>query len=303
MSYGAHAEANLLPMTSQVGRYRVLDPLGQGATAVVYLAQDMTGRRVALKVLNPMAASQPHMRLCFQLEYRTLAQLRHPGILRVHDSGEANGRLFIAMELVEGGTLEQFLQRANAIGEVAAIDIARQVAEALDYLHGTGHVHRDVKTSNVLLGPAGRAVLFDFGTVYNIHDPADNAQGIYGTPAFLAPEQIEGEEPLDGRADLYSLGIVLYLMIAGRRPFYGSREEVLEAHLKQEPPPPSEFGWVSPELEKVILKALAKPREERFESGEAFALALRGVEVETETPKPRLATRLRSWLQDTVRPE
>ncbi|MCY3903934.1 MAG: serine/threonine-protein kinase [Caldilineaceae bacterium] len=303
MSYGVHAEANLLPMTSQVGRYRVLDPLGQGATAVVYLAQDMTGRRVALKVLNPMAASQPHMRLCFQLEYRTLAQLRHPGILRVHDSGEANGRLFIAMELVEGGTLEQFLQRANAIGEVAAIDIARQVAEALDYLHGTGHVHRDVKTSNVLLGPAGRAVLFDFGTVYNIHDPADNAQGIYGTPAFLAPEQIEGEEPLDGRADLYSLGIVLYLMIAGRRPFYGSREEVLEAHLKQEPPPPSEFGWVSPELEKVILKALAKPREERFESGEAFALALRGVEVETETPKPRLATRLRSWLQDTVRPE
>ncbi|MDE0430631.1 MAG: serine/threonine-protein kinase [Caldilineaceae bacterium] len=303
MSYGVHAEANLLPMTSQVGRYRVLDPLGQGATAVVYLAQDMTGRRVALKVLNPMAASQPHMRLCFQLEYRTMAQLRHPGILRVHDSGEANGRLFIAMELIEGGTLEQFLQRANAIGEVAAIDIARQVAEALDYLHGTGHVHRDVKTSNVLLGPAGRAVLFDFGTVYNIHDPADNAQGIYGTPAFLAPEQIEGEEPLDGRADLYSLGIVLYLMIAGRRPFYGSREEVLEAHLKQEPPPPSEFGWVSPELEKVILKALAKPREERFESGEAFALALRGVEVETETPKPRLATRLRSWLQDTVRPE
>ena len=303
MSYGVHAEANLLPMTSQVGRYRVLDPLGQGATAVVYLAQDLTGRRVALKVLNPMAASQPHMRACFQLEYRTMARLSHPGILRVHDTGEANGRLFIAMELIEGGTLEQFLQRANAIGEVAAIDIARQVAEALDYLHGTGHVHRDVKTSNVLLGPAGRAVLFDFGTVYNVHEPADNAQGIYGTPAFLAPEQIEGEEPLDGRADLYSLGIVLYLMVAGRRPFYGSREEVLEAHLKQEPPPPSEFGWVSPELEQVILKALAKARAERYESGEAFALALRGVEVETETPKPRLATRLRSWLQDTVRPE
>ncbi len=303
MSYGVHGEANLLPMTSQVGRYRVLDTLGQGATAMVYLAQDLTGRRVALKVLNPMAASQPHMRSCFQLEYRTMAQLRHPGILRVHDTGEANGRLFIAMELIEGGTLDQFLQRANAIGEVAAIDIARQVAEALDYLHGTGHVHRDVKTSNVLLGPAGRAVLFDFGTVYNIYEPADNAQGIYGTPAFLAPEQIEGEESLDGRADLYSLGIVLYLMVAGRRPFYGSREEVLEAHLKQEPPPPSEFGWVSPELEQVILKALAKPRAERFESGEAFALALRGVEVETETPKPRLATRLRSWLQDTVRPE
>ena len=258
---------------------------------------------MALKVLNPMAASQPHMRLCFEMEYRTLARLRHPGILRVLDAGEANGRLFIAMELIEGGTLEQFLQRAKATGEVAAIDIARQVAEALDYLHGTGHVHRDVKTSNILLGPAGRAILFDFGTVYNIHNPTNNVQGIYGTPAFLAPEQIRADETLDGRSDLYSLGIVLYLMVSGRRPFYGSREEVLEAHLNQEPSPPSEFGWVSPELEKVILKALAKQPEERFEDGAAFALALREVEVETETPKPRLATRLRAWLGDTGRPE
>ena len=303
MSYGVHSGANLLPITSQVGRYRILDPLGQGATAVVYTAQDLTGRRVALKVLNPMAASQPHMRLCFEMEYRTLARLRHPGILRVLDAGEANGRLFIAMELIEGGTLEQFLQRAKATGEVAAIDIARQAAEALDYLHGTGHVHRDVKTSNILLGPAGRAILFDFGTVYNINNPTNNVQGIYGTPAFLAPEQIRADETLDGRSDLYSLGVVLYLMVSGRRPFYGSREEVLEAHLNQEPSPPSEFGWVSPELEKVILKALAKQPEERFEDGAAFALALREVEVETETPKPRLATRLRAWLGDTGRPE
>ena len=302
MSYGASAGANLLPISSQLGRYRILEPLGEGATAVVYRAQDLTGRQVALKALNFMAASQPHLRTCFEMEYRTLARLRHPGILRVYDAGEANGRLFIAMELIQGGTLEEFLQRAKAIGEVAAIDIARQVAEALDYLHSTGHVHRDVKLSNILLGPAGRTVLFDFGTVYNIHNPTDNAQGIYGTPAFLAPEQIRAEGTPDGRSDLYSLGIVLYMMVAGRRPFYGSREEVLEAHLSQEPPPPSVFRWVSPELEQVILKALAKQPEERYESGEAFALALREVEVETETPKPRLATRLRAWL-DTVRPD
>jgi serine/threonine-protein kinase len=207
------------------------------------------------------------------------------------------------MELVEGGTLEQFLQRAKSIGEVAAIDIARQAAEALEYIHGLGYVHRDVKTSNILLGTMGRAVLFDFGTVYDIDGLTNEGPGIYGTPAFLAPEQIRAEAEPDRRSDLYSLGIVLYLMVAGRRPFYGSREEVLEAHLDQEPPPPSEFGWVSPELERIILKALAKKPEERYESGGDFALALRGVEVETEQPKPRLATRLRSWLQDTVRPE
>lgn len=303
MSYGVGAATDLLPISSQLGRYRISEPLGRGATAVVYRAQDMAGRQVALKVLNNVAASQPHMRACFGMEYRTLARLRHPGILRVSDSGEANGRLFIAMELVQGGTLEDFLQRAKSIGEVAAIDIARQVAEALDYLHDSGYVHRDVKTSNVLLGPAGRSVLFDLGTVYNINNPTDNAQGIYGTPAFLAPEQIRAEEAIDGRSDLYSLGIVLYLMVSGRKPFYGSRDEVLEAHLTQDPPPPSEFRWVSPELEQVILKALSKKPAERFESAAAFALALREVQVETETPKPRLATRLRSWLQDTVRPE
>lgn len=304
MTYGASAGPNLLPISSQLGRYRIVEPLGQGATAVVYRAQDLTGRQVAFKVLNPAAASQPHMRSCFQLEYQTLARIRHPGILQVYESGEANGRLFIAMELVEGGTLEEFLARAKSIGEVAAIDIARQVAEALDFLHESGKIHRDVKTSNVLLGPSGRAVLFDFGTVYDTVNPTDNnAPGIYGTPAFLAPEQIRAEEEPDKRSDLYSLGIVLYLMVSGRRPFYGSREEVLEAHLSEKPPPPSAWGWVSPELEQIILRALAKDPEERFGSGGEFALALRGVEVETEQPKPRLATRLRAWLEDTVRQE
>ena len=285
MTYGASAGTNLLPISSQLGRYRILEALGQGATAVVYRAQDLTGRQVALKALNSVAASQPHMRTCFEMEYRTLARLRHPGILRVYDAGEANGRLFIAMELVEGGTLEQFLQRAKSIGEVAAIDIARQVAEALDYIHELGYVHRDVKISNILLGSMGRAVLFDFGTVYALDNPVNNATGIYGTPAFLAPEQIRADSEPDRRSDLYSLGIVLYLMVSGRRPFYGSREEVLDAHLTEKPPPPSAFGWVSPELERIILKSLAKKPEERFESGADFALALREVEVETEEPK------------------
>lgn len=301
MTYGAFEGNNRLPATGQVGQYRVLEPLGRGATAVVYRAQDGTGRRVALKVLNYAAASQPKLRACFQLEYRTLARLRHPGILRVFDAGEANGLFFMATELIEGSTLEMFLQRAGAVGEVAAMDIARQVADALDHLHSRGYVHRDVKPSNILLGPGGRAVLFDFGTVLDTaHRPQDDV-GIYGTPAFLAPEQIKPDGSLDGRADLYSLGVVLYLMAAGRKPFYGGREEVLEAHLHTPPPPPSEFRWVSPELEQVILRALAKRPADRFQTGADFAAALAQVEIEPEQPKPRLTSRIRSWLQETVR--
>ena len=227
--------------------------------------------------------------------------MRHPGILQVYETGEANGRLSIAMELARadfGGVL----MRAKSIGEVAAIDIARQVAEALDFLHESGKIHRDVKTSNVLLGPSGRAVLFDFGTVYDIYNPIDNAPGIYGTPAFLAPEQIRAKEEPDKRSDLYSLGIRTLLMFWAQ-PFYGSREEVLEAHITETPPPPSAWRWVSPELEQIILKALSKKPEDRFESGADFAMALRAVEVEAEQPKPRLATRLRAWLEDTVRQE
>ncbi len=303
MSYSATERNNQLPIPTRVGQYRVLEPLGQGATSVVYRAQDLSGRQVALKTLNSMAASHPHMRSCFKIEYRTLAQLRHSGILRVFGAGEANGLLFMAMELIQGETLEQFLQRAHAISEIAAIDIAHQMAEALDYLHNRGHVHRDVKSSNILLEPGGRAVLFDFGTVYNSQQPTENAQGVYGTPAFLAPEQILEDKPIDGSADLYSLGVALYLMVAGRKPFYGSREEVLDAHLHQQPPPPSEFRWVSPELERVILKALAKRPAERYESGAAFAQALEEVEVEAEEPKPPLATRLNAWLHETVLPD
>lgn len=296
MFYGTTGRDNHLPTSGQVGQYRVLDILGQGATAIVYRSHDLSGRQVALKVLNYAAASHPHLRSCFEMEYRTLAQLHHPGILRVFDAGEANGLLFMTTELIEGETLAEFLQRAQAIGEIAAIDIARQIAEALDYLHSQGYVHRDVKTSNILLTYGDRrAVLFDFGTVYNSQQPTEDIQGIYGTPAFSAPEQILADQPVDRQADLYSLGVVLYLMVAGRRPFYGSRQEVLAAQLHQQPPPPSAFRWISPALERIILKALAKQPQERYQTGAALAQALE--EVETSEPEPRgVATRLRSWL-------
>jgi len=291
---------------NRLGRYQIEAQIGQGAVAGVYQAREENGRVVALKVLSRMAGSQPSIRRGFQREYRTLARLSHRGVIRVYDMGEVNGLFYMAIELLEGDTLEAFLARNKAIGEAAAINIAKQVAEALDYLHAQGFVHRDVKSSNIMITPNGRAILFDFGTVYEMSDPMPNEQGIYGTPAFLAPEQIVVEtDPdkapeIDGRADLYALGIVLYLMVAGRKPFYGSRSEVLDAHLHQPPPKPSKFRWVSPALEAVILKMLAKDPNNRYRTGAEIIDALEQVELTPEPPKLEIPQRIFSWLKGTV---
>ncbi len=289
--------------SNRLGEYRLEAVLGQGAVAVVYRARSDGGRMVALKVLSRTAAAQVHIRNSFQREYRVLSRLSHRGIIRVYDAGEVNGLPYMALELLAGETLEELLTRSKTIGEVAAMDIVRQVANALDYLHGRGYVHRDVKPGNVMVTRDGRAILFDFGTVYDMNDLASNAPGVYGTPPFLAPEQVLAETdpehapPLDGRADLYSLGVVLYRMVTGRKPFYGSRSEVLDAHLHQPPPRPSEFRWVSPALEAIILKALAKDPTDRYQSGAEFAQALTQIELTPEPPKPELPQRIFSWLK------
>jgi serine/threonine protein kinase len=304
----------------QIGDYRIEGPLGEGGVAVVYKASPLTapasGRAgdlpdvVALKVLKPDATKQPNVLACFQFESRVLKRLRHPGILRVFDAGVDDGRLYTAMELIDGPSLGHFLLAKKRLTETAAVDIVTQIAEALAYLHGLGYVHRDIKPANIMLGRDGRAVLFDFGTVIKVSDGAGYEVGLYGTPAFLAPEQIRlgglggdagtGEEApttVDGRADLYALGMILYLMVAGRKPYYGGRNEVLRAQLEQVPPPPSEFARVSPDLEAIILRALAKDPADRFQSGAEFADALRRAELLSMTVRPSLGQRLFGWLR------
>jgi serine/threonine protein kinase len=278
---------------NRFGPYEIESVLGQGAVAVVYAAKDGTGKPLVLKVLTRPAAAQAPIRLGFQREYRTLSKLRHRNIVQVFGTGEVDGYFYIAMERIIGETLDGFLLRSKKLGESAAIGIARQVAGALDYLHSRGYVHRDIKPGNLLLAQDGRIVLFDFGTVLDLEDPdPEQTVGVYGTPAFLAPEQIRDATAIDGRADLYALGILLYLMVTGRKPFYGGRNEVLEAHLKTAPPPPSDFAHVSPDLERVILKSLAKDPADRFQTGAEFIAALDGTEL---TPKPEqpIAGRLR----------
>jgi eukaryotic-like serine/threonine-protein kinase len=281
MSHPVHSYAGvgLLHPLQQFGPYQIERKLGEGAVSVVYSARGQDGQQVALKVLSPAAASQPKIRRLFRQEYQILSRLRYPGVVPVYEYGEQEGRPYMAMALIVGYTLEEFLATHKTIGEMAAITIAQQVATTLDFVHAQGIVHRDLKPANILIDGGRRAMLFDFGAARDGQIPDQEEEGIYGTPSFLAPEQIRNDAAIDGRADLYALGIILYRMVSGRRPFYGSRQEILDAHLQEIPPKPSKFGYVSAETEAVILKAIAKDPEQRFQTGAEFAAALEEAKV------------------------
>ncbi len=283
-------------LLQRLGGYVVETVLGQGAVAVVYRARSPQGRVVALKVLNDGAAAQPKIRLMFQNEYRITSRLQYPGIVQVRDTGMIDGHLFIAMDLVEGKTLQDFQSKDKGLGETVAVNLTRQLANTLYYVHQQQVVHRDLKPSNIFVTQDGRALLFDFGAALDLRaPPQEEASGIYGTPGFLAPEQIRNGNTVDGRADLYSLGVIFYRMVTGRRPFYGTREDVLDAHLYTPPPPPSELGYVSPELEVVLLKLLAKDPAARYQTGAELITALE--QVHLEAPPEGAPQRLLRWLR------
>lgn len=302
MSYSANHPQNALSRGTphRLGPYQIESTLGQGAVAVVYRARGPNGGLVALKVLTDMAAAQPKIRKLFQNEYRITSRLNHPGVVRALEAGEVDNHPYVALTLVDGQTLEEFLTKHPTLGEVPAVDIIRQVALTLDYIHQQGIVHRDIKPSNILIAADGRALLFDFGTALNMNarNP-DDLDGVYGTPAFIAPEQTERGQEIDGRADLYSLGVVLYRMVAGRKPFYGTREEVLDAHRHEAPPEPSVFAYVSPALESIILKAMAKDPAARFQTGAEMATALSQVELTPPPERVQLPQRILRWFKTT----
>ncbi len=298
---GYQNQASPTRLLTKLGAYAIDAVLGQGAVAVVYRARSPHGQTVALKVLTDAAASQRRIRDLFQSEYRITSRLRHPGIVQVFDAGEIDGHPFMSMQVVGGKTLQDFVRNDKALGEAPAIDIVRQLANTLDYVHGQQIVHRDLKPTNIFITQDGRALLFDFGTALDLRNKVDLPDaGIYGTPGFLAPEQIQHGDDVDGRADLYSLGIIFYRLVAGRRPFYGSREDVLDAHLHEKPPPPSQFAYVSPGLETIILKLLEKDPEARYATGAELSKALDAVEL--QPPPAGAPQRLMRWLQDTLSP-
>src|SRR2546422_1446610 len=261
------------------GRYAIERELGRGGMATVYLAQDRKHhRKVAIKILKPeLAAALGPER--FLREIEIAAGLTHPHILPLHDSGEAGGLLYYVMPFVEGQTLRGRLEREKQLPLEDALAITRDIAEALSYAHSHSVVHRDIKPENILF-QVGQAVVSDFGIARAITAAAGAILTETGiairSPGYMRPEQASGREPVDGRSDLYSLGCVLYEMLAGEPPFTGpSAESIVRQHLSAPPPRVSAMrAAVPPAVRQAIPPALAKTPADRFATAALFSPGL-----------------------------
>jgi len=262
------------------GRYHIERELGAGGMATVYLGDDLRHRRkVAIKVLRPeLAAAIGTER--FLREITTTAGLRHPHILPLFDSGESGGFLFYVMPLVEGESLRQRLDRERQLPLDDALQIAREVADALSYAHSRGVIHRDIKPENILL-ESGHAAVADFGIARAIDaaggDRLTETGLSIGTPAYMSPEQAAGDRNLDGRSDLYALGCVLFEMLAGQPPFTGATAgSVVHQHLAADAPSITQLRPAVPAgVAEVLRRALAKLPADRFNPMAQFSEALR----------------------------
>ena len=276
----------------RLGRYELRAELGRGGMARVYRALDtLLQRQVAIKVLAAQLSLDPEFVRRFEREASTAANLRHPAIVTVYDVGEQDGLYYIAMEYVSGRSLHAVLEERSTLGLGYAVSLLEPVARALDYAHGQSAVHRDIKPHNILVDRDGRVLLTDFGIAQTPDSDGERLTrtGIFmGTPEYISPEQAEARR-VDGRSDLYSLGVVAYEIITGRVPFSGATPQLIVAHAQLPPPPPtSVLAHLPGELDEVLAKALAKRPERRYPTGQALVDALRAVAMRYGTP---LATR------------
>ena len=277
----------------QIDHYRIDALLGEGGMGAVYRASDMKlARPVALKVMHAQLARNMEFQQRFLQEACAAARLNeHPSIVPIYYFGESQGLLYIVMALITGGSLSAHIQRLQKTGEVVQlreiVALLAQVADALGYAHRKGVVHRDIKPSNVLIqrldipdrenDPPLRAILTDFGLAKLLEGGLDTKTGdILGTYGFMSPEQCL-QKGFDGRSDIYSLGVMLYQLTTGRLPFdIQSPTDAVMKHLNEIPPAPRTVCPSLPEsVETIILKAIAKKPEERYQKAEEIVLALR----------------------------
>ncbi|HEY7198551.1 MAG TPA: Stk1 family PASTA domain-containing Ser/Thr kinase [Gaiellaceae bacterium] len=263
------------------GRYRILRKLGSGGMANVYLAEDEElGRRVAIKILNERYANDELFNERFRREAKSAAGLSHPNIVSIYDRGEADGIPYIAMEVIEGRSLKELILTRGALPVGQAIDYAKQILGALRFAHRHGIIHRDIKPHNILLGNEDRLKVTDFGIARAGASQMTEVGSIMGTAQYLSPEQARGA-PVTAASDLYSLGIVLYELLTGQVPFTGdSAIEIAMKHLNEIPRPPSAIRpEITPELDQVVLRALAKNPEDRYQSADELQEDLDRVEA------------------------
>ena len=263
---------------SLAGQYDIERELGRGGMGVVYLAHDVKlDREVAIKVLPPLLAGAPEVRERFLREARTAARLSHPNIVAIHSADEIDSRVFFVMGYIAGESLAERLRRTGVLEPAEAVPIIRDVALALDYAHERGVVHRDVKPENILLDSAtGRAMVTDFGIARVAEAaPLTMTGQVLGSVHYMSPEQVSGDR-LDGRSDLYSLGVVAFQTLSGRLPFDNeSASAVIVAHVtKSAPPLLSVAPQLPPALASVIDACLSKSPDARYATGAALARAL-----------------------------
>ncbi len=290
-----------------IGGYTIREEIGRGGMATVYRAHQLSmDRDVALKVLPPELLNQATSLDRFKREASIVARLEHRAIVPVHDYGEYQGIPYLVMRYMEGGSVDDMLA-AGPISPERTLQIALQIAPALDYAHRQGVLHRDLKPSNILLDANGDAYLTDFGIARLMGHNTEplTTTGVVGTPSYMSPEQAQGHE-LDGRSDVYALGVVLFEMLTGVRPFEGETPySVAVKHVTEPPPSPCAINpALSRAVENVLFKALEKKPENRYQTATALAEALKhaieqtasahGAPARMVETEPSLTERLRA---------
>ncbi len=268
------------------GRYRIESRIASGATGTVYQGvQEPIGRRVAIKVLHPVQDRRTQAEARFMREARMLAQLEHPNTVRIYDVGREGDQAWIAMEHVDGESLQDLLKR-GPISEDQVIRILVQVCRALTEAHELGVVHRDLKPANILLRPTDdgrkKVKVVDFGLAKTVRggEPLTAKGLVVGTPMFMSPEQVQGRSDVDPRSDVYSLGILLYRAVSGKYPFSHDRTaDILLAHVSDDPQPFDDDVDVSPCMARAIALCLVKDRDARMPSTHALGRCLKVVDA------------------------
>jgi serine/threonine-protein kinase len=268
------------PPGARLGRYEVERHLGRGGMGDVYLVHDVVmGRKAALKTIRLDADLDPEqnikIRQRFYREGKTAGALTHPNIVTVYDVNEDLGMSYIVMEYVEGQTLAKWMKGHRAT--VAHIKhVIYNAAMALDFAHENGIFHRDVKPDNIMVGKTGLVKVMDFGIARVVESTMTKTGEVMGTPAYMSPEQASGHK-IDGRSDIFSLGVILYELLTGRKPFTGDTfPSLMFAIIKEDPRPPSEVDpSVSPVWDPIVMKALAKDKEQRYAHARDLAQAVK----------------------------
>ncbi len=269
-----------------LGPYQIMAVIGQGGMGTVYKAlQPSLNRYVAIKVLPEYLAQDEEFVQRFRREANIVASLQHPNILTIYDIGQEGSLYYIVMQLLEGCTLAQLIEQESPLPLPRITRIIAQVTAALDYAHHHALIHRDIKPSNIFVGPDDHATLMDFGIVKALSETRLTRTGVaIGTPEYMSPEQIEGHT-VDHRSDLYSLGIVLYQMLTGEVPFTAdTATAILYAQVHKQPAPPSQLNpAITPEIEALVLKALEKEPQARYQSGAQLTAALTAASQQAES--------------------